>query len=352
MPASGTETRDEFALGLVPTFAATAIATAWLAGLLAPGWLGVGGEVASHRWRLAGSFWPMASGIVGTLTTLALVLATLASARATVIARLFAAFGGGLLIVLGTMALKVSLEPQHVVWLAVGALVLAGTAGAEATPPRSSRALGMTIAMAGLSAALHIGAWGIQALALKRVSIDLVNVSRSFAALALIVELSTAALVIAYVVQRPGARASVAVALSIASAFGLAAWTLGPASAASASGGHGNVLEALQRALSLRLESAGPIPPWVSPTAIASELGALDVHDRIALLPLALAQWLSVTLPIGCLLAARRETFATLAAMALAIAARGQIDVPLSAIELGVAALAALTIARAPSAEA
>jgi hypothetical protein len=186
----------------------------------------------------------------------------------------------------------------------------------------------------------------MQAIALKRVSLEWVGASRAIAALSLVVELVAAAIVVAYVAQRPGVRASLSVAIAIAAAFGLAAWTLGASEPV-----HGSLREVLQRALSLRLESAGPVPPWVAPTAVARDLGGLEAGDRLALLPLAIGEWLSMTLPIGCLAAARRDTLPTLAAMALAVSARAQVDVPLRALELGVAALAALAVARSADAQ-
>jgi hypothetical protein len=61
---------------------------------------------------------------------------------------------------------------------------------------------------------------------------------------------------------------------------------------------------------------------------------------------LVFAEALSVTLPLACLASATRASLPMLAAIALATLSRGQADTPLRALELALAALAALTLSR------
>ena len=144
-----------------------------------------------------------------------------------------------------------------------------------------------------------------------------------------------------YLVYRPGWRGAVLSVLSVGLAFVLATWALGTTLDSA-----GTFRDALQRALTLRIQGSGPIPAWVDPQAMSHEIALLDRSVRLAVLPLVLGELASLTVGAAALASSSRHNLPLLAAMTLAVVSRGQVDAPLRALELCVAALAALVLAR------
>jgi hypothetical protein len=108
----------------------------------------------------------------------------------------------------------------------------------------------------------------------------------------------------------------------------------------------GTLRDALQHALSLRVQGTGTMPTWISPADVASEIKMLAPDHRLAFVPLVFAELLSIALGIAALVGARRSELPLFAAMALAALSRGQIDTPMRAVTITTAALGALLLSR------
>ena len=339
------QTRDRFAVGLMLPLALSVLAANAIGGLLAPGWLGVGSELAANRWRWWGTVTPLAAALLGIGTSISLVMAAVANPRTSISTRLVSTFGAGLVLTLVAAAFRNVLEPTHLIVLFAGAFAVIVASAVEAISPPTTRAFGVQLSVFGVSALLRVGAWGVAWSASNRAHPDAMKWAQACAGGALILELVAQALAVAYLASRPGIRGKILAPLALGGALFLALWTVrttfDPDTA-------GSLRDAMQRAMSLRVQGSGPLPWWVDRASALSEIALLDpgAPARASLLPLVFAEYASMTLAAAALLSARSTTIGLLAALAVALASRGQIDTPLRALELAVAALAGLVLSR------
>lgn len=334
--------RESFAVSILLPLTVIAAAANVVGGLLAPGWLGVGGEAQVHRWMKWANLTSVSAATLGMLGVLMLVLAAVSNPRTSVSTRLVATFGAGLVFTFVAIAIGRVLEPTQLVVLFAGAFAVLVAGSVEAIGPPKARALGVQLGLLALAALLRVAAWGFAWSAQKRGTPNAVIWGQVASGGALITELLAQVFVAVYLVYRPGVRGAAATFIALAAAFLVSTWALG-ATIESA----GTARDAVQRALSLRVQGSGLLPSWVAVDAATHEIALLDRPVRVALLPLVFAEMLSVTLPLAALATASRRTLPILAAMALAVLSRGQADTPLRGLELALAALAALTLSRA-----
>ncbi|MBI2391128.1 MAG: hypothetical protein HYV09_16170 [Deltaproteobacteria bacterium] len=334
--------RESFAIGVLLPFALLAIAANVVGGLLAPGWVGVGAEAQVARWRKWANLTSVSAAMLGMLALMVLVLAVVGNPRTSLSTRLVSTFGAGLVFTFVAVAIGRVLEPAQLVVLFAGAFAVLVAATVEAVAPTETRALGIQLGLLAFAALLRVIAWGVAWNALKRGTPNAYAWGQVAASAALAFEVLAQVFLVIYLVHRPGARGAVAAFVALAIAFGLTTWTLG-ASLSSA----GTARDALQRALSLRVQGSGPLPSWVSADAATNEIALVERHVRVSLLPLVFTEVASVTLPLAAIASATRGAFPLLCAMGLAVLSRGQVDTPLRGLELVIAALAALTLSRA-----
>jgi hypothetical protein len=337
-----TTPRESFAIGVLLPATVFAIAANVLGGLLAPGWIGVGGEAQVARWRKWANLTSLSAATLGMLGVLVLVFAVVGNPRTSVSTRLVSTFGAGLVFTFVALAIGRVLEPAQLIVLFAGAFAVLVAATVEAVAPAETRALGIQLALLAFAALLRIAAWAIAWAAVKRGTPNAYAWAQVCASAALAFEVLAQVFLVVYLIHRPGARGTIAAFLAVAVAFVGASWALG-SSLASA----GTMRDAVQRALSLRVQGGGPLPSWLGPDAATHEIALLDRNIRVALLPLVFTELLSLTLPIAALASATRGILPLVAAMALAVLSRGQVDSPLRGLELALAALAALTLSRA-----
>lgn len=334
--------RDSFAIGVLLPVSIFAIAANIVGGLLAPGWVGVGGEAQVARWRKWANLTSVSAAMLGLLAMVVLGLAVVGNARTSLSTRLVSTFGAGLVFTFVAIAIGRVLEPAELIVLFVGALAVLVASTVEAIGPSETRALGMQLGLLAFAALLRVVAWGIAWNAVKRGTPNAYAWAQVAASTALAFEVLAQVFLVVYLVHRPGIRGAATVFTAIAAAFVLTSWVLG------ANIHHaGTARDALQRAVSLRVQGSGPLPSWVSPEAATNEIALVERHVRVSLLPLVFAELLSVTLPIAAIASASRATLPLFAAMGLALLSRGQVDTPLRGLELVVAALSALTLSRA-----
>ena len=337
-----TTPRESFAVGFLLPVTVCAIAANILGGLLAPGWIGVGGEVAVSRFRKWANLTSVSAAILGMLAMLVLVLAVAGNPRTSISTRLVSTFGACLVFTFAAIAIGHVLEPAQLVVLFAGAFAVLVAATVEAVAPTETRALGIQLGLLACAALLRIAAWGIAWSALKRGNPNAFAWAQVCASAALAFEVLGQIFVVVYLVHRPGPRGTIAAFVALALAFLIASWTLGSTLQSA-----GTFRDAIQRALSLRVQGGGPLPSWIPTDAATSEIAMLDRNVRVALLPLVFTEVLSLTLPLAALASASRGIVPLVAAMALASLSRGQVDSPLRGLELAVAALAGLTLSRA-----
>jgi hypothetical protein len=337
-----TTPRESFAVGVMLPATVFAIAANVLGGLLAPGWIGVGGEAQVARWRKWANLTSVSAATLGMLGVMVLVYAVVGNPRTSVSTRLVSTFGAGLVFTFVAIAIGRVLEPAQLIVLFAGAFAVLVAATVEAVGPSETRALGIQLGLLAFAALLRIVAWGIAWAGLKRGTPNALAWAQVCASAALAFEVLAQIFVVVYLIHRPGARGTIAAFVAVAIAFVGASWALG-SSLASA----GTMRDAVQRALSLRVQGGGPLPSWIAPEAATHEIALLDRNVRVALLPLVFTELLSITLPIAALMSATRGVLPLVAAMALAVLSRGQVDSPLRGLELALAALAALTLSRA-----
>lgn len=337
-----TTPRESFAVGVLLPVTIFAVAANILGGLLAPGWIGVGGEVQVARFRKWANLTSVSAATLGMLAVLVLVLAVAGNPRTSVSTRLVSTFGACLVFTFVAIAITRVLEPSQLVVLFAGAFAVLVAATVEAVTPPATRALGIQLGLMGGAALLRIAAWGIAWSASKRGNPNAFAWAQVCASAALAFEILGQIFVVVYLIHRPGVRGTLAAFLALALAFLLASWALG------ASLQHaGSFRDAVQRALSLRVQGSGPLPSWIPAEAATHEIALLDRNVRVALLPLVFTEVLSLTLPLAAIASMARGIVPLCAAMALASLSRGQVDSPLRGLELAVAALAALTLSRA-----
>lgn len=333
--------RDRFAVSLLTAVAIAAAAANVLGSLLAPGWVGVGSERVVNRWLWWGGVTSIAAAVMGIATIVSLVIAAVPSPRTSISSRLIATFGAGLVVALGAAALGNPAEDEVLLVLAAGAFWVLVVGAVEALAPARTRALGLQLALLALSALARVGAWAMVWSATRRGHLGLLPVARVSATVAIVAELAAALLLLVYLVYRPGVRAAATSALLIGAAFGVATWVV-----RTPTGESGTLRDALQHALSLRVQGTGTMPSWITAADASAEIKMLAPDHRFAFVPLVFAELLSIGLAVAALVGARRQDLPLFAAMALATLSRGQIDTPMRAIALTVAALAAIVLAR------
>lgn len=334
--------RESFAVGVLLPVSLFAIAANIVGGLLAPGWVGVGGEAQVARWRKWANLTSVSAAMLGMVALMVLVLAVVGNVRTSLSTRLVSTFGAGLVFTFTAIAIGHVLEPAQLVVLFAGAFAVLVAATVESVGPSETRALGIQLGLLAFAALLRVLAWGMAWNALKRGTPNAFAWAQVAASAALAFEVLAQVFLVVYLVHRPGLRGAGAAFVALAVAFGLTFWVLG------ANIHHaGTARDALQRALSLRVQGSGPLPSWVSAEASTHEIALAERHVRVSLLPLVFTELLSVTLPMAALASATRGSLPLLAAMGLALLSRGQVDTPLRGLELVVGALSALTLARA-----
>ncbi len=333
--------RDRFAISLLTAVAIATACANTLGSLLAPGWVGVGSERAVNRWLWWGGVTSIAAAVMGLTTIVSLVVATVPSPRTSISTRLVATFGAGLVVALGAAALGNPPEDEVLLVLAAGTFWVLVAGAVEAIAPARTRALGLQLALLAVAGLARIAAWAIVWSAVHRGHAAILGSARVCATIAVVAELAAAALVIVYVAHRPGPRAGAVIGGLAVVAFGIATWVVRTPVSES-----GTLRDALQHALSLRVQGTGPLPTWVPLADVAAEIKMLEPDHRLAFLPLVFAELLSIALGVAALLGVRRRELPLLAAMALATLSRGQLDTPLRAVALTVAALGAIVLAR------
>ncbi len=333
--------RDRFSVSLLPVVAiATACANA-LGSLLGPGWVGVGNERQVRLWLWGGGAISVAAAVLGITAIVSLVVAAVPSPRTAIGTRLVATFGAGLVVALGAAALGNAAEEEVLLVLAAGALWVALAGTIEALSPPRTRALGAQLAMLTVSGVARVGAWAIVWSAARHGQPAIAPSARTLATISIAAELSAAAMLIVYLARQPGVRAAATTAVLAALAFGLATWAVRTPQAET-----GTLRDAVQHALSLRVQGTGPMPSWIPLADTATELRMLEPDHRLALLPLAFAELSSIALGVAALVGVRRSELPLAAAMSLAVLSRGQLDTPMRAIAFTVGALGALVLAR------
>lgn len=334
--------RDSFATGVLLPVSIFAIAANVVGGLLAPGWVGVGAEAVVARWRKWANLTSVSAAMLGMLALMVLVFAVVGNMRTSLSTRMVSTFGAGLVFTFVAIAVGHVLEPAQLVVLFAGAFAVLVAATVEAVTPSETRALGIQLGLLAFAALLRVLAWGIAWNAVKRGTPNAFAWAQVAASAALSFEVLAQIFLVVYLVHRPGLRGTAAAIVAVALAFFATSWVLGTTSDHT-----GTSRDALQRALSLRVQGSGPLPSWVAADAATHEIASVQRHVRVSLLPLVFTELLSVTLPIAALASASRGTLPLLAAMGLALLSRGQVDTPLRGLELVVAALSALTLSRA-----
>lgn len=337
-----TAPRESFAAGFLLPVTVCAIAANILGGLLAPGWIGVGGEDQVARFRKWANLTSVSAAMLGMLAMLVLVLAVAGNPRTSISTRLVSTFGACLVFTFAAIAIGHVLDPPQLVVLFAGAFAVLVAATVEAVAPAETRALGIQLGLLACAAILRIAAWGIAWSAIKRGNPNAFEWARVCASAALAFEILAQIFVVVYLVHRPGARGTIGAFLALGAAFLVATWALGTTLSHA-----GTLRDAVQRALSLRVQGLGALPSWIPADAATSEIAMVDRSVRVALLPLVFTEVLSLTLPLAALASASRGIVPLVAAMALASLSRGQVDSPLRGLELAVAALAALVLSRA-----
>ena len=333
--------RDRFAVGLVLPLALVSLVANSVGDLVAPGWVGVGGDALVHRWRWWGTVTPLCTAVLGIVATILLVMAAVGNPRTSISTRMVATFGAGLVLTLVAASLRDILGPKILIVLFAGSFAVLVAGAVESLGPPATRGVGVVLSLFALSALLRVGGWGLAWSAAHNANARAVSMAQGCASGALVSELLGQAFGVIYLVYRPGWRGAVLSVLSVGLAFVLATWALGTTLDSA-----GTFRDALQRALTLRIQGSGPIPTWVDPQAMSHEIALLDRSVRLAVLPLVIGELASLTIAAASLASASRHNLPLLAAMSLAIASRGQVDAPLRALELCVAALAALVLAR------
>jgi hypothetical protein len=283
----------------------------------------------------------IAAAVLGIATIVCLVVAAVPSPRTAISTRLVATFGAGLVVALGAAALGNPAEDEVLLVLAAGAFWVVVAGAIEALAPARTRAMGLALASLAFAGLARICAWGAVWLATHRASASWLASSRFCASLATVAELAAALVLVVYLVHRPGFRGALAGGVLVAAAFGLATWAVRTPMQES-----GTLRDALQHALSLRAQGTGPMPSWIPLGDTAAEIKMLELDHRLAFLPLAFAELLSIGLGVAALIGAKRAELPVFAAMALGALSRGQLDTPLRAIGLTIAALGALVLAR------
>jgi len=332
--------RDRFAAGLLLPVALVAIAANAVGDLLAPGWVGVGGDALVHRWRWWGTVTPLAAAMLGVVTAIALVMAAVGNPRTSISTRMVATFGAGLVLTLVMASLRDVLGPKILIVIFAGAFAVLVAGAVEALSPPATRGLGVLLALYALSALLRVSGWGL-AWSATHGHPQMTGLARAAASGSLVAEIGGQAFAVLYLIYRPGWRGAIFALVAIGVAFIGSTWALGTTLDAA-----GTFRDALQRALTLRIQGSGPSPSWVNPMAMSHEIALLDRGVRLAVLPLVFAELASITLAMAALGAASRPNLPLVTAMALVLVSRGQVDTPLRALELAVAALAALVLAR------
>ena len=335
--------RDRFSVGLILPFAIAALAANAIGGLLAPGWVGVAGERAAARWQWWAAATPLTAALIGIGTTIALVMAAVANPRTSVSTRVVATFGAGLVLTLVAAAFRAPLEPTHLIVLFAGAFAVLVASAVEAIAPPFTRAVGVLLGVLAVAALLRVVGWGLAWTAAARGHAGALPWAQVAASAALVLELVAQMFLALYLVYRPGWRGALSIVLAIAAAFLLAMWTLRTDFDPTGAGG---LRDAFQRAVSLRVQGGGPVPGWIDRNAAMQEIALLDPTARLPLLPLVFAELASITLPIAAILGGAGRSVALYAVVALAVMSRGQVDAPLRALELAVAALGALVLSR------
>lgn len=334
--------RESFAFGVLLPVSIFAIAANIVGGLLAPGWVGVGGEALVARWRKWANLTSVSAAMLGMVTVMVLVLAIVGNPRTSLSTRLVSTFGAGLVFTFVALAIGHVLEPAQLVVLFAGAFAVLVASTVESVGPSETRALGIQLGLLAFAALLRVLAWGMAWNALKRGTPNAFAWGQVAASAALAFEVLAQVFLVVYLVHRPGFRGTGAAFVGISVAFALTFWVLGTNIHHA-----GTLRDALQRAVSLRVQGSGPLPAWVSSDATTNEIALVERHVRVSLLPLVFAELLSVTLPIAALVSAGRDSLPLLAAMGLALLSRGQVDTPLRGLELVIAALSGLTLSRA-----
>ena len=335
--------RDRFSVGLILPFALAAVLANAIGGLLAPGWVGVAAERAAARWQWWAAATPLTAALLGICTTIALVMAAVANHRTSVSTRVVATFGAGLVLTLVAAAFRTALEPTHLIVLFAGAFAVLVASAVEALGPAVTRAVGVLLSVLAVSALLRVVGWGLAWSATARGNTVALPWAQIAASAALVLELVAQMFLALYLVYRPGWRGALSVVVAVAAALVLAMWTLRTEFDPTQTGG---LRDAVQRAISLRVQGGGPVPGWIDRNAAMQEIALLGPAARLPLLPLVFAEIASITLPIAALIGGTGRTVALYAAVALAVMSRGQVDAPLRALELAVAALGALVLSR------
>ncbi len=339
-PPSRQTQRERFALGLLaPTLGACLLANL-LGGLVAPGVLGTLGDPLVTRVSRAGSFAALSAAVLSLGTLVLLISAVVQNGRTNVSTRLVSTFGAGLVFTLVTTAVRNEPLPPLLIVLLAAAFAVAVAGAVEALSRPETRALGLQLALLSFATLLRLSAWGASWLSQNRQIAGAAAWSTRLMGGSVAFEFAAFVLVLVYLAYRPGLRGLLLGALGVVVAFVLATWALGGSTSTSA----GRAV--LQHAIAMRVQWGGPLPFWVDPQASVYEIGMLGRSVRTALLPLAVLELGSVTVGVLTLGAASRASLAMFAAMGLALASRGQADQPLRALELAVAGLGALALAR------
>jgi hypothetical protein len=333
--------RDRFAVSLLVVVAVAVIAANVLGSLLGPGWIGVGSERAVNRWLWCGGATSIAAAVLGIATIVSLVIAAVPSPRTSIGSRLVATFGAGLVVALGAAALGNPAENEVLLVLAGGALWVLVVGAVEALAPPRTRALGLQLALLALAAIARVGGWALTWSASRRGHPGLLAYARVSATVATVAELSAALILLMYLVYRPGLRAALSSALLLAAAFAVTTWIVRTPTSES-----GTLRDALQHALSLRVQGTGIMPTWIAAADASAEIKMIAPDHRYTFVPLVFAELLSIALAVSALVGARRGDLPLFAAMALAALSRGQLDTPLRAIAVTVAAMSAIVLAR------
>ncbi|GAC1574250.1 MAG: hypothetical protein NVS3B20_05900 [Polyangiales bacterium] len=278
--------------------------------------------------------------LLGIIASITLSMAAVDNPRTSISTRMVATFGTGLVLTLVAASLREEILPQKIlIVLFAGAFAVQVASAVEALPPPSTRGLGILLTLFSITALLRVGAWG---LAFKG-GIDSrgIVVSQWAAGGAVIAEICAQAFVVLFLVHRPGWRGGIFGIFAVALAFLLATWVLG-----ANPDGSGTLRDALQRALTQRIQVSGLPPIWIAKASMSHEIMLLDYGARLALLPLAYAELASLAVGFAAICSASRADAPFLIALGLAVLSRGQVDTPLRALELSVAALAGLVLAR------
>ncbi len=335
--------RDRFGVGLLWPMAIAALAANLIAGLLAPGFIGSAGNALASRWRWWATITPLAAAILGIGSVIALVMAAVANPRTSISTRIVATFGAGLVLTLTAAALRGKLEQTQLIVLFAGAFAVLVASAVEALAPPPTRALGVMLGLLALSSLLRVAGWGLAWSASHKNYPSALGLGQTAASVALVLELLAQGFAVLYLFYRPGFRGAIAAVIAVGAAFALSMYTLRTVYDPNAAG---TTREALQHAVSLRVQGLDPLPSWVDRAAGIQEIALLEARHRLGLLPLVFAEFASLTLPLAAFASVSRPTLGLVAAVSLAVLSRGQVDTPLRALELCLAALGALVLSR------